>query len=287
MLRGSRGLILWDSDDSIVHPDGSLGKRGEAYIPLFKELHRVGPVIMNATPHTDPIAVLYSPASFRTQWMLDQQPKGDAWIDRGAEKENDDNAYRAALRGYVQSLSQLGLAPRFISAAMLPGLRDRMLIVPDALDLSAADARAIAAFAGRGGSVIADRQPGQYDSHSKLLARPDLPAGIARLVAPADSEALGSLVAKAGVTPPVRFFAPQANVEMHVFSRGADTIVALQRTKPADGTEPVTLTLPHPMWVTDIRSGERFGRVQRLEVTLGPIEPTILSASPDDRMRGK
>ena len=74
--------------DSIVRPDGALGERGEAYAPLFAELHRIAPLLFAATPQIDPIAILYSPASFRTQWMLDQQPKGDAWIERGAEQED-------------------------------------------------------------------------------------------------------------------------------------------------------------------------------------------------------
>jgi hypothetical protein len=286
LLRGSRGLILWDSDYSIVHRDGSLGDRGEAYIPLFKELHRIGPLIINSTPHTDPIAILYSPASFRTQWMLDQQPKGDAWIDRGAEKENEDNAWRAALRGYVRSLSQLGLAQRFVSAAMLPGLDDRVLILPDTLDLSAADARAVAAFAARGGTVIADRQPGLYDGHSKRLARPDVPEGIVHIVAPDARAALGALVAKAHVIPPVRFTADQPNVEMHVFTHGSDTIVALQRDTPGDGTEAVTLTLPRAMWVMDLRTGRSLGLVRKLDVSLGPIAPTLLFVSATPHYRG-
>lgn len=279
LLRGSRGLILWDSDNSIVRPDGALAERGEAYIPLFKQLHRVGPLIINSTPHTDPVAILYSPASFRTQWMLDQQPKGDAWIDRGAEKENEDNAYRAALRGYLHAMSQLGVAPRFVSAAMLPSLRDKVLILPDALDLSAADAQAIAAFAARGGTVIADRQPGIYDGHGRKLPHPDVAAGPVHQVQPDDAAALGALIAKAGVAPPVRFTASRANIEMHLFTRGDGMIVALQRVEPGDGVEPVSVTLPGRMWVTDVRTRKSLGRVRKLDVSVGPIEPVILYVS--------
>lgn len=279
LLRGSRGLILWDSDYTIVHQDGALGDRGKAYIPMFLELHRVGPLIINSTPHTDPVAILYSPASFRTQWMLDQAPKGDAWMARDADKENEDNACRAALHGYVEGLSQLGIAPRFVSAEMLPDLNARALILPDALDLSSADARAIATFAARGGVVIADRQPGLYDAHSKRLPRPDVPARLVHIVAPNDSATLDALMAQARVTPAIRFTAEHADVEMHVFAHGAATIVALQRSKPGDGTEAVSLALPRTMWVTDVRSGKSLGRQRTVDVTLGPIEPIILSAS--------
>ena len=279
LLRGSRGLVLWDEDDSIVHPDGTLGQRGEAYAPLFAELHRVGPVIINSTPHTDPVAVLYSPASFRTQWMLDQQPKGDAWIERGSERELEDNAYRAALRGYVETLTHLALAPRFVSAGMLPGLRAKVLILPDALALSPADARAIAAFAARGGTVVADTQPGTYDAHSRRLAHPAIAAGVVHIVAPGDRVGLGALIAKAGVAPMVRFSAPQDDVGIYLYRHGNETIIALQRVRPGTGTEDITLMLPRPMPVTDMRSGKPLGRVQQLSVTLDPVAPTLLLAS--------
>jgi hypothetical protein len=277
-LRGTRGLVLWDENNSIVRPDGTLGERGEAYAPVFAELHRIAPLLIAATPHVDPIAVLYSPASFRTQWMLDQQPRGDAWIERGSEKELEDNAFRIAMRGYVSSLSQLGLQPRFVSAAMLPELRDKVLILPDTLALSPADARAIAAFAARGGLVIADTSPGRYDAHSRRLPQPALAAGIARLVAPDDRAMLGRLLERVGVTPMVGISAPRNDVEMHVFHDGNGAIIALQCSKPGENSETVEVTLPHPMLVTDLRSQRTWGRVQRLSIALDPIAPTVLRA---------
>ena len=276
VLRGERGLVLWDDNNSIVHPDGTLGERGEAYATLFAALHRVAPLLFAATPQTDPIAILYSPPSFRTQWMLDQQPKGDAWIERGAEKELEDDAFRVAMRNYVTSLSQLGLQPRFVSAAMLPGLRDKVLILPDTLALAPADARAIAAFAARGGVVVADTQPGLYDAHSRRLARPALAPGIARPIAPGDRPALATLLHGAGVVPEFRFTAGHDDVEMHVFHAGDGDIIGLQRGKPGNGSEPVELTLPHPMRVTDLQTQRNLGRVQRLSITLDPIAPTVL-----------
>jgi hypothetical protein len=279
LLRGTRGLILWDDNNSIVRPDGTLGARGEAYAKLFPELRRIAPAIIAAEPHMDPIAILYSPASFRTQWMLDQQPKGDAWIERGADTENQDDAFRSAMRGYVASLSALGLQPRFVSTAILPRLRGKILILPDTLALGPADARAIAAFAARGGLVIADTPPGLYDGHSRRLAQPALDPGVARLVAPGDRAALGRLLADAGVAPMFRVVAPQGDVEMHVFDRADNAIVALQRSKPGEGTEEVTLVLSQPMSVTDIGTGKVLRRVQHLNVTLDPVAPTLLLVS--------
>jgi len=276
LLRGSRGLILWDENDSIVHADGTLGERGEGYVPLFAELHRIAPVLFAATPHIDPIAILYSPASFRTQWMIDQQPKGDAWIERGAEKEDEDNSFRRAMRTYTASLSQLGLAPRFISSAMLPGLRDKVLILPDTLALSPADAHAIGEFAKRGGVVIADTPPGLYDAHSRRLPRPALAPEVALVVAPDDRTGLAKLLADAGVSPVVHVTAPHDDVEVHVFHDAGGDIIGLQRSKSGEGSETVELTLPRAMLVTDLRSRRVLGRVQTISVTLDSIAPTLL-----------
>ena len=38
VLRGARGLILWDEDNSIVRPDASPGPRAAAYAPIFAAL---------------------------------------------------------------------------------------------------------------------------------------------------------------------------------------------------------------------------------------------------------
>ncbi len=279
LLRGTRGLILWDATNSIVHPDGTLGERGEAYAPLFAELHRIAPLLIAATPHVDPIAILYSPASFRTQWMLDQQPEGDAWIERGSERELEDNAFRRAMGGYVAGLSQRALQPRFVSAAMLPGLRAKVLILPDILALSPDDARAIAAFAARGGVVIADTAPGLYDIHSRRLERPALAAGVVHLVAPADATGLAALVEQAGVAPMVPLLTTQDGVETHVFRRPDGMIITLQQNHPGTAATAVQLALPRPMSVTDIRSGVSLGRLQHLTVTLDPVAPTLLLAS--------
>jgi hypothetical protein len=275
LLRGTSGLILWDDNDSIVGADGTLGARGETYAKLFATLHRVAPAIRHAVPYVDPVAILYSPASFRTQWMLDQQPHGDAWMARDAEAEWQDNAYRRALHGYAQSLSQLGLQPRFVTAAMLPGLRARMLVLPDALALSPADARAIAAFAARSGIVVADTQPGRFDAHSRRLPRPSVAPSRLRMAAPDDRAALAALCAQAGVAAPFRVASP--DVEMHVFTTRSGFIVALQRAAGAVGNAAVTLALPRPMQARELVSERDLGHAGSLRVTLDPVTPALIA----------
>jgi hypothetical protein len=290
LLRGTRGLVLWDDDHSIVAADGTLGARGQAYAPLFAELRRIAPLLFASTPRTDPVAILYSPASFRTQWMLDQQPQGDAWMQRSAEKENEDNAFRVALHDYAEALSGLGLQPHFVSPAMLARLSgDKVLILPDTLALSPADGRAIAAFAARGGVVIADTPPGRYDAHSKRLPRPAVPVASVHLIAASDTAALAAAIRRAGVAPLVAIDAPATGVETHIFSHGSTMIYALQRRTPGGAAAPVTLTLPGGSAVRDLRTGQGLrttpdpgvarapGASRQVTVMLDPVAPTILT----------
>ncbi len=65
MLFGARGLVLWDSAGTIVQSDATLGARGGAYASLFAQIHRIAPQLIDSEPVTDPVATLYSPASFR------------------------------------------------------------------------------------------------------------------------------------------------------------------------------------------------------------------------------
>jgi len=149
-----------------------------------------------------------------------------------------------------------------------------------------ADARAIAAFAGRGGVVIADTQPGRFDTHSRRLAQPALATGVALLVAPDDRTGLARLLADAGVKPEVTVMAPQDDVEMHVFHGAGGDVIGLQRSKPGEGTEDVTLLLPQPMSLTDILTGRSLGRVRRLDLKLDPVAPILLHASAQSQRDG-
>ena len=83
LLAGSRGLILWDSEKAIVRDDATTGEQALVYAKTFAEIRGgIGAMLIASEPHVDADAILYSPASFRTQRMLEQKPKGDAWMTR-------------------------------------------------------------------------------------------------------------------------------------------------------------------------------------------------------------
>ncbi|MBW4092427.1 MAG: hypothetical protein HIU82_15170, partial [Proteobacteria bacterium] len=255
-LRGARGLVLWDPDQTIVRPDATLGPAGIADAPMFARLRgRLGSAVLAARPHTDPVAILYSPASFRISWMLEHRPAGDAWITRTAAQEDTGDAQRMALTADARALRQIGLAPRYLAPAQLAagGLRGvRLLILPHAIALSARDAAAIRRFVAAGGSVVGDVVPGMFDRHGRERPASPLAAlfaagGRARLLPAGDAAGLRVLATQAGVRPVVAVTAPDNDVTRYVFRSGTGTIVAVQRRFAAgDGTERVRIDLPGP-----------------------------------------
>jgi hypothetical protein len=251
VLRGSRGLVLWDEDASIVRDDGTPAPRGLAMAPLLSALRgEAGTALVESEPVYGPVAILYSQASFRAQWMLDQAPRGDAWVARGSDGENDDNSWRAAMRGASDHLLRLGVRPRWISPPQLAGGMDpaiHVLFLPHTLALSDAETRAIHAFAARGGLVLADVPPGAFDGH--VRRRPDPPPlsndiriapDMLATPSPVTLAALRRLLAASGAQSEVSVTRPDGtpadDVEIRLRRRGDTLLVGLLRSPPEDAT---------------------------------------------------
>lgn len=297
LLRGGRGLIVWDELNDTVQPDGAPGPRGRALAALVDSLRVVAPALIASRPAAGSVAMLYSQASFRTRWMLDQRPRGAAWSDRDAERELDDNAWRAARRQMVDRLAQIGIQPRWLSSQTLEGgaLRDdatRVLMLPHAIALSAAEIEEIRRFSARGGVVLADTEPGVFDQHSRRRAESPL-AGVARMpqVVRPDAEpssaagltAFAALLEKAGALPELGMTGPDGlratNVDAHVFRNGGVLILSLQAMVPWGAPGKIGVELPAPGFIHDMRRAGAPRRADRLDVALDPVEPTILAVS--------
>jgi len=297
LLRGGGGLIVWDELNDTVQPDGEPGPRGWALARLVASLRVVAPALIASRPAAGPVAMLYSQASFRTRWMLDQRPRGVVWSDRDAERELDDNAWRAARRQMMDRLAQLGVQPRWLSSETLEGgaLRDeaiKVLMLPHAIALSAAEVEEIKRFAARGGTVLADTEPGLFDQHSRRRAGSPL-AGVAQMpqVVRPDAEPSGAagltmladLLAKAGAAPGLAMTGPDglraSNVEAHAFRNGGVLILALQAAVPWGAPGQLGVQLPAPGFVYDMRRAGAPRQADRLDIALDPIEPTILAVS--------
>lgn len=275
-MRGARGVILYDNQSRIVNPDGSPGPEAAGFAPVFAALRgAAGQAILNATPLRDPIAILYSPASFRIQWMLEQRPQGQSWITRSLDDDDRGNAQRENLAAYAETLAHLGFTPTYIGPDQL--IRNqldgvRVLILPHAIALSAAERQALDQFTKTGGKLIADVPPGAFDEHGKPWRGPRPGA---RLINPANSTRLAPELAAAGVIP--RFALPQiADATTYIYADGRRTIVAVQRDYvPNAAPVPVTIRLPRRMTATDLLTGETRDQAEELSFSLDPITPTI------------
>jgi hypothetical protein len=172
LLRGTRGLILWDAPNQFAIADGSLGERGRQAVPDFAAIRGgLGALLINSERHTDPVAVLYSQASMRVEWLLDRRASGQ--MDIGdASGEQSGTGPRISSRNFVRMVEHIGVEPRFVSTddvakGDLRGGTYRILMLPHAIALSPAMAEEIRGFVRRGGVVIADGEPGQFDEHGR------------------------------------------------------------------------------------------------------------------------
>lgn len=282
-LEGCRGLVLWNANHRIAAPDGTLRPDGEAYAPVFAALRGpLGQAVLNATPIHNEVAVLYSPASFRIHWLLEQKPDSTTWITRSLDDDDRGNAQREALAAAGKTLAHLGISPIYIGPAQLARGElhgARVLILPGTIALSDADIQAIRTFAAAGGQVLTDAEPGLFDQHGKRRA--DAP--LARLFASAraailplnDRAAMRAELGQAAVKP--EFSLSVSDATTYAFTTGRGTILAVQRDFSADARrERLAVTLPRPFTVTDLRTGMILGRVSTVPLTLDPVTPAVL-----------
>ncbi len=293
LLHGGRGEVVWDEADDVVAADGSPGPRGLELAALARAIGPVASALRAAAPDPDPVAVLYSPASFRVRWLLDRQGGDRDWAARDAEREYDDNAWRASRRVLLRRLAELGVQPQFVSGAMLQagelvarGIK--VLFLPHAIALSDAEVAAVASFGAAGGTVLADTEPGLFDGHGRRRAAPPLP-GVshpqaarpdAEDAAPATLDALAGLLREAGAEPRVRLLGPDrqqaTGVEARWFRGPQGSILALQAGRPWGAPPQVTIRLPSPAALSDLRAGDAPRSTDTLDLALDGIEPTVL-----------
>ncbi len=251
-LRGTRGLILWDDAGMIAQADGIVGPRGRSDGPVWRDL--AGPDAARfaaGVVRPDGVAVLYSQASFRTQWMLDHAAGGDRWTERDAEREGEDTAWRASLRMVQSALVHLALTPRWTIPARLdatlhePGMT--VLLLPHAIALGDEDLQAIVAFRARGGRVLADVPPGLFDVHSRR--RDQAPPDIAEIVGswPGDPAGLDGFAVRLPPAPVQLRHGTQRAADMEAYVRW-DGPVAMVALMPDEGLEhPVDVITSAPV----------------------------------------
>ncbi|MGC2416034.1 MAG: beta-galactosidase [Stellaceae bacterium] len=272
LLRGTRGLILWDHGNEFVNKDGSLGERGRGAAPYFHEIRDgLGALLINSRRHEDPIGILYSPASMRIEWLLDRIRTGEDWSRRSASTEWEDDRIRVSMRNYARAIEHMGLQHRFVSAEQvengdLARVGYRVLILPRTIALSPRATEEIRKFVKDGGTVIADGEPGIFDEHGRRLktaAFADVFAGLAvgagtrsafgrgeaiNLPAPQPRDRDGcnrlrDIFSAAGIVPMVSLIRSDGrstdDLETYIFKNAGITIVGLLRDlDKTDATRP-------------------------------------------------
>jgi len=177
LLHGNRGLIVWDDKYEFVNKDGTVGARGREAAPFYTELTSgVGALLINSERESDPIAIHYSQPSLRTEWLLDQRPKGEEWVKRTSATEEGGDFQRLR-ESWCRLIEDLGLQYRFVAYDQVEDgelLRGgyRVLILPHSTAISKAEADAMLRFVEQGGVLIADGEPGVFDEHGRRLPRP-------------------------------------------------------------------------------------------------------------------
>lgn len=175
LLHGARGNIIWDEKSEHVGHDGTIGERGKEVAPYYREVTGgIGALLIASARQSDPVAIHYSQASMRAEWMVAQKPKGEAWVKRNSGTERKDSDFLALRESYCKLLEDLGLQYNFVAYGQLEQgelIRHgyRVLILPRSSALSNAEVQAIREFVRQGGLLIADGEPGVFDEHCRRL----------------------------------------------------------------------------------------------------------------------
>jgi Beta-galactosidase/Beta-galactosidase trimerisation domain len=293
LLHGARGHIIWDEKNDIVGLDGSIGARGKDVAPYWNELNGgIGTLLMNSQRQAGPIAIHYSQASMRTEWMLKQMPKGDAWMDRMSWTERKDSDFLRLRDSYCHLIEDQGLQYNFVAYGQVEAgelLRGgyKVLILPHSSALSAKEATAIVDFVRQGGELIVDGDAGTFDEHSRRLSASSLSAllngdtGAGRVIR-FDALAYGQqrvvgketelhsaaakILSEANVHPSYAVQdatgRPVVGIETHEFRNGGLTIIGLHSNPELNVDD---------LGPPEFRSNQRFEKPQKVRL-IAPAE---------------
>jgi hypothetical protein len=183
LLGGDRGAIVWDDEQERVieksSPDLPITARGNSLRSLFQEIRATAPQIRALTPVDDRIAIHYSQASIRAQWMFDSREDGGTWPRRLSSYEETHSRAIAVRESFIKVVEDLGLTANFVAYEQIENdelLRGhyKVLLLPESVAMSALECSRIVAFVQAGGVVIADNMAATMDEHGRRLPQGQL-----------------------------------------------------------------------------------------------------------------
>jgi hypothetical protein len=295
VLLGARGHVIWEDKPEFLTPQDGIGDRGKIAARYYPELRGGVPSqLMTSEIPDDGVAVLYSQASFRTQWLLDRRGDPKPWTQR-ITPGDDNGAWRQSLNRVIDGLAHIGVQPRFVSSEMLErGLfaSTKVLILPQSIAMSADEVNAVRFFITRGGVVMSVGEPATFDQHSRRLPQSALADVSSKILHPAALQtdmpasamlpALAKSLGDAGIRIGVRLTHADGSVVTDVtarwFSNGDVSLLGLQRDLDKNPvTEPIVAIFPGKNWITDLRGHKVLGETARIALTLDPYGPTLLA----------
>ena len=263
LLLGGRGAVIWDPDGRVMRADGVAGPGGVAIAPVLAGLRGpLGTRLLQAEPQHDTVGVLYSQNSFRMRWLLDRRAdrsRGLDWTQRSNDQDLADSPWRAALEDAGTALAHLGQTPAWIDGdALTPGHLAglRTILLPQAIVLSDRTVALLWDFAVKGGTIVADGEPGIFDDAGRLRTRSPL-GRVIRRVPVLDASSLRSLLPGSVAVLTTTNGRSRSDVSMFRYRGG---MMAIQRDR-AGPPEEAVLDLP--------------GLCRRIQ--LDPVMPTVLT----------
>jgi len=177
LFHGHRGALIWDDllpeYRFIDERTRQLTPSADTFSDLFNELHNgVGKLFLNSRRLHDGIAIHYSQASMQVHWLLDNVQNARKWMrDSGGDRHSHFTGVR---NSWTKLIEDLGFQYEFvgrghIEKGKLATGQYRVLIMPQSLAVSAAEASAIRKFVRAGGLLIADYRVASMNEHGRDL----------------------------------------------------------------------------------------------------------------------
>ena len=234
LLDGDRGAIVWDDDPERVilktAPTMPITQRGKEIRDIFAAIRPAAAQLAPLHRAGDRIAIHYSQASIRAQWMFDSRGDGKTWPRRLTSYELAHSRMIQIRNRYVKAVEDLGFTPEFVSyqqveSGELTRRKYRALLLPESVALSAAECGRIEEFVRAGGVALGDDNVGIMDEHCRRLP-PGQRQAFYNSVDRRGPALLSQVFQTAGIVPPVKITGAR-EIKIWRFTGGSRSIIAL------------------------------------------------------------